>query len=119
MEGDLGLDHKKAEFYDLPNFLFDLNPILPQHKEDIDIDELFNQVSSSYGLVSRDVVLQKQSDLHQNSLTLNDTYLTGLTSFEQDEFEEDFQKQRDRVFLAGMEGIMRANKKGLLNGFDL
>jgi len=46
-------------------------------------------------------------------------YLTKLMAFDQEDFEDEFQKHRDAVFVPAAEVLFAMNKKGFLNGFDL
>jgi hypothetical protein len=117
------------DFEKIEAFIFHFWPIIElneskqntteQDEDDQIVSKMMSQASSSLSVVQQDDIRKQTNLLRSQSLALCNEYLMKLLKFDQEEFEEDFQKHRDSVFLPAAENLFFINKSGNLNGFNM
>lgn len=117
------------DFEKLDGFVFELvpvnqahegkYPILDQEDEDANLDQYLGGLSYSSTLIQRDDQRKNLYKDKKDAHTQLQTYLDKLMTFDSEEWEEDFAKQRDGIFAPAAEVLFVLNRKGYLSGFNL
>ena len=115
----------------LENFFFDFVPLSEegegktvqkdQDQMDSDFMQQLNSYSTSLKLIYQDEARKGMYKAKKEAQRQCADYLDELKEapYTPEDFEEQFQKQRDGVFVAGIKVLMMINKKGYVNFFNL